>query len=148
MISDFVKPLVTAKVSDLKQAVYVTKKDKGQSGLVTIRAQPLSLEKFQYSPRVPRKRPPKKGVRSTVRRKSPIYRGDAFVRPDRFGTFRIFTRERKSRYPLTKLYGPSTYTLFRYNKKNMKQIKKQLMKRFALELASQRTRFLGKYGKR
>lgn len=134
---------VTAPVKALKDAVR-PKQVGGQSGKVVITAKPIGLEKFTHSPRVPQNPPPKRGLRVTVFRGAPTRRGSAFKNPDKGGNFRIFQRKTRRRYPIKKLFGPSTYTLLRYDKRNLDLLKLRLTQRLNKETASQVSRFLAR----
>lgn len=144
MVTDLARGQITAKVKDLKDSVKTRQIQGGEGGVVRVKAKPISLEKFSHSPRVPRNPPPKKGVRSSVRIGQPHYHRHAFKAPDKGGTFRIFERKGKSRYPIKKLFGPSTYTLLRYNPRNREILRTRLSDRFKKELASQLSRFLAR----
>lgn len=134
---------VTAPVKAIKDAVSA-KSISSQTGKVVIKAKPIGLEKFTHSPRVPQNPPPKRGLRVTVFRGAPTRRGSAFKNPDKGGNFRIFQRKTKSRYPIKKLFGPSTYTLLRYDKRNLDLLKLRLTQRLNKETASQLSRFLAR----
>lgn len=152
MVTDLVRKDndLTAPVKALKAGVK-TKPLSTYGGMLTIKASPIPLEKFQHRPRTAKRYKKKRTRRTSPQVTTTVYRGkphkrrgNVFVARDRYGDPRIYERFGVERWRIKPLFGPSTYTLLQYNKKNSELLRSRLQTRLNKELLSQISRFTAK----